>query len=77
MKQKQRKQLYSETAIQKSISKCGANVFSTVNSIFPNNRKIYPPYPNELVLEILSDKFTRIIVDSGSVCIGIKQLTDA
>ena len=77
MKQKQRKQLYSETAIQKSISKCGANVFSTVNSIFSNNRKIYSPYPNELVLEILSDKFTRIIVDTGSVCIGIKQLTDA
>ena len=42
---------------------------------FQIKEKSAPQDPNELVLEILSDKFTRIVVDSWSVCIAIKQLT--
>ena len=42
---------------------------------FQIKEKSVPQDPNELVLEILSDKFTRIVVDSWSVCIAIKQLT--
>ena len=44
---------------------------------FQTEEKWIPQDPSELVLEILSDKFTRIVVDSQSVSIGIKQLTDA
>ena len=65
------------TYIQKWISTSGDNVFSTVSSIFQKKEKSVLQDPNELGLEILSDKFTRIAVDSRSVCIGIKQLTDA
>ena len=44
---------------------------------FQRKEKSIPQNQNELVLEILSDKFTRIVVDSRSEYIGIKQLTDA
>ena len=44
---------------------------------FQIKEKSIPQDPNELVLEILSDRFTRIVVDSRSVCIGIKQFADA
>ena len=67
-----RNQVYLETYIQKSISTSGDNVLSLVNSIFPKKEKSIPQDPNKLVLEILSNKFARIVVDSRSVCIGIK-----
>ena len=44
---------------------------------FQIKEKPIPQDPNELVLEVLSDKFTRIVVNSRSVCIGIKKLADA
>ena len=44
---------------------------------FHIKEKSIPQDPNELVLQMLSDRFTRIVVDSRSLCIGIKQLTDA
>ena len=44
---------------------------------FQITEKTIPQNQNELVLEILPDKLTRIVVDSRSVYMGIKQLTDA
>ena len=71
------KQVYFELTFKNGFQQVVIMYSPQLVQYFKKKKKSVPQDPNELGLEILSDKFTRIAVDSRSVCIGIKQLTDA
>ena len=77
--------LADETETRYTLKLTFKNRFQHVVTMYPPQliqyfqikEKSIPQHPNELVLEILLDKFTRIVFDSRSVFIGTKKLTDA